>query len=195
MIGTHGSYASPSGCSTGTTQTTFSTAMPEVSSTDRANGLVIRAYVWETGTKVKTVNIDLATVTGSTPYNAFTAYEIQAVDDTSGTPATAPWPLATVDATTYTDATNWPSATPATTKYLKLDARALRPDRLGGHGRLADERLARLGGRHERRHPLLLPRDLQRRDLARHARQRRLAASRARTAGRSSRATPSPCRR
>ena len=49
VIGTHGSYASPSGCSTGTTQTTFSTAIPEVSSTDRANGLVIRAYVWETG--------------------------------------------------------------------------------------------------------------------------------------------------
>ena len=120
VIGTHGSYASPLGCSTGTTQTSFSTAMPEVSSTDRANGLVIRAYVWETGTKIKTVNIDLATVTGSTPYNAFTAYEIQAVDDTSGTPTTAPWPLATVDATTYTDTTNWPSATPATTKYLKL---------------------------------------------------------------------------
>ena len=120
VIGTHGSYASPSGCSTGTTLTTFSTAMAEVSSTDRANGLVIRAYVWETGTKVKTVNVDLATLTGSTPYTAFTAYEIQAVDDTSGTPATAPWSLATVDASTYTDTTNWPSATPATTKYLKL---------------------------------------------------------------------------
>ena len=120
VIGTHGSYASPSGCSTGTTLTTFSTAMAEVSSTDRANGLVIRAYVWETGTKVKTVNVDLATLTGSTPYTAFTAYEIQAVDDTSGTPATAPWSLATVDATAYTDTTNWPSATPATTKYLKL---------------------------------------------------------------------------
>jgi len=120
VIGTHGSYASPSGCSTGTTLTTFSTAMAEVSSTDRANGLVIRAYVWETGTKVKTVNVDLATLTGSTPYTTFTAYEIQAVDDTSGTPATAPWSLATVDASTYTDTTNWPSATPATTKYLKL---------------------------------------------------------------------------
>ena len=120
VIGTHGSYASAAGCSTGTTQTTFSTALPEVTSTDQANGLVIRAYVWETGTKTKTVDIDLATLTGSTPYSAFTAYEIQAVDDTSGTPATAPWPLATVDATTYQAASNWPSATPATTKYLKL---------------------------------------------------------------------------
>ena len=120
VIGTHGSYAAATGCSTGTTLATFSTAIPEVSSTDRANGLVIRAYVWETGTKTKTVNIDLATLTGSTPYTAFTANEIQAVDDTSGTPATSPWALATVDATTYQAASNWPSATPATTKYLKL---------------------------------------------------------------------------
>ena len=120
VIGTHGSYAAATGCSTGTTLTTFSTALPEVSSTDRANGLVIRAYVWETGTKTKTVNIDLATLTGSTPYTAFTAYEIQAVDDTSGAPAALPWALETVDATTYQAASNWPSATPATTKYLKL---------------------------------------------------------------------------
>ena len=120
VIGTHGSYASATGCSAGTTQTTFSTALPEVTSTDQANGLVIRAYVWETGTKTKTVDIDLATLTGSTPYAAFTAYEIQAVDDTSGTPATAAWPLATVDATTYTATNNWPSAAPVTTKYLKL---------------------------------------------------------------------------
>ena len=120
VIGAHGSYASPTGCSAGTTQTTFSTALPEVTSSDQANGLVIRAYVWETGTKTKTVDIDLATLTGSTPYTAFTAYEIQAVDDTSGTPATAPWPLATVDATTYQAASTWPSASPATTKYLKL---------------------------------------------------------------------------
>jgi hypothetical protein len=55
------------------------------------------------------VNVDLATVGGSTPYGAFTAYEIQSVDDTSGTPATTPWMLATVDATTYTDTNNWPS--------------------------------------------------------------------------------------
>jgi hypothetical protein len=50
---------------------------------------------------------------------AFTAYEIQSVDDTSGTPATTPWSLATVDATAYTAASNWPSAAPVTTKYLK----------------------------------------------------------------------------
>jgi hypothetical protein len=119
VIGTHGSYASAAGCSTGTTQTTISTAIAEVTSTDQVNGLVVRVYPWETGTKTKVVNVDLATVSGSTPYGAFTAYETQWVDDTSGTPATAPWFAAAVDGTTYTDATNWPAAS-STTKYLKL---------------------------------------------------------------------------
>ena len=119
LIGTHGSYAAAAGCSTGTTQTSFSIAIPEVTSTDQANGLVVRVYPWETGTKTKVVNIDLATIGGSTPYGAFTAYEIQSVDDTSGTPATTPWMLATVDTATYTAASNWPSAAPVTTKYLK----------------------------------------------------------------------------
>src|SRR4029077_10778250 len=107
VIGTHGSYASAGGCRTGTTQTSFSTAIPEVTSTDQVNGLVVRVYPWETGTKTKTVDVDLATVTGSTPYNTFTAYETQWVDDTSGAPTTAPWLVSAVDGTTYTDATNW----------------------------------------------------------------------------------------
>jgi hypothetical protein len=121
VIGTHGSYAAAAGCSTGTTQTTFSTAIPEVTSTDQVNGLVVRVYPWETGTKTKVVNVDLATATGATPYiAAFTAYETQSIDDTSGTPTTLPWAPATVDTTTYTDANNWPSAAPNTARYLKF---------------------------------------------------------------------------
>ena len=120
VIGTHGSYAAAAGCSTGTTQTTISTSIPEVTSTDQLNGLLIRVYPWETGNpgKTKVVNIDLATVTGST-YSAFTAYETSYVDNTSGTPATTPWFMAAVDGTTYTDATAWPAAV-TTAKYLKL---------------------------------------------------------------------------
>jgi hypothetical protein len=121
VIGTHGSYASSVGCSTGTTQATFSTSIPEVTSTDQVNGLAVRVYPWETGAHTKTVDVDMATVTGSTPYIAsFTAYELQQIDDTSGAPTTLPWSLPTADATTYTNTTNWPSATPNTTKYLKL---------------------------------------------------------------------------
>jgi hypothetical protein len=121
VLASHGSYAAPVGCSTGTTQTTFATSIPEVTSTDQVNGLVVRVYPWETGGTTRKVNVDMATVTGATPYVAsFTAYETQAVDDTSGAPSTLAWSLATADATTYTDATTWPSATPSTTKYLKL---------------------------------------------------------------------------
>jgi hypothetical protein len=120
VLATHGSYASPVGCSTGTTQATFSTSIPEATSTDQVNGLVIRVYPWETGGTTRKVNVDMATLTGATYSAAFTAYESQAVDDTSGTPSTLAWALAAADSTTYTDATTWPSATPSTTKYLKL---------------------------------------------------------------------------
>ena len=196
VIGTHGSYASAAGCSTGTTQTTISTAMPEVTSTDQVNGLVVRVYLWETGTKTKTVNVDLATrhaarrrTTRSPPTRS------RRWTTPAARPTTAPWSLATVDATTYTDATNWPSATPATTKYLKL---TLEPSVPTGsvvtavsltnvwHASAAVTN----GGT-----PLLLPRDLQRRDLARHARQRRLAAGVHEQRHGLQRATRSPCRR
>ena len=92
-----------------------------MTSTDQVNGLVVRVYPWETGGTTRKVNVDLSTVTGATPYvAAFTAYETQAVDDTSGTPSTLAWSLATADSTSFTDATNWPSAAPNTAKYLKL---------------------------------------------------------------------------
>ena len=72
----------------------------------------MRVYPWETGTKTKVVNVDLATVSGSTPYAAFTAYEIQSVDDTSGTPATTPWLARDGRRNDLHGATNWPSAAP-----------------------------------------------------------------------------------
>lgn len=119
VIGTHGSYASAVGCSVGTTQATFSTSLPEVTSTDQLNGLVLRVYVWETGSKG--VNADMATVTGTTAYGtSYTAYPTQTTDDTSGTPATTVWALNGSDTTTYASAATWPSAAPVSTKYLKL---------------------------------------------------------------------------
>jgi hypothetical protein len=121
VLATHGSYASPVGCSTGTTQATFSTSIPEVTSTDQANGLVVRVYPWETGGTTRKVNVDMSTVRGATPYvAAFTAYETQAIDNTSGTPSTLAWSLATADSITFTDVTTWPSAAPNTARYLKL---------------------------------------------------------------------------
>jgi predicted ribosomally synthesized peptide with SipW-like signal peptide len=119
VIGTHGSYAAAVGCSTGNTQATFSTALPEVTSTDQVNGLVVRVYVWETASKA--VNVDMAKVTGATPYTpSFTAYQQQFSDGTSGTPVTTVWPLTAADSTVFTNGSNWPSAAPAGTKYLKF---------------------------------------------------------------------------
>ena len=117
VIGTHGSYASSIGCSSGNTLAEFDTSISEVSTTDIANGLVVRAYAWETS-GAKKVKVDLATVTGTTASTSFTSYEQQLVDTSSGT-VTTPWLLSSVDAVIHTSASAWPAAA-ATTKYLKL---------------------------------------------------------------------------
>ena len=49
VLATHGSAANPVGCVTGTTQTSFSTALPTVSSTAIANDLRVRVYVRRSG--------------------------------------------------------------------------------------------------------------------------------------------------
>jgi len=116
VIGTHGSYASAAGGSNKGTLATFSTAIPEVTTTDLANGIVIRAYAWETAGKK--VDVDLATVTGSTPYGTFTQYETSATDTSSGS-VTTTWSLNSVDAVTFTSAGAFPTAA-TTTKYLQL---------------------------------------------------------------------------
>jgi hypothetical protein len=115
VIGTHGSYASNLGCSTTTTLKEVDTSLPEVTTTDQLNGLVIRAYTWDTNGK--RVKVDLATVTGSTAYGTFTSYERQVVDSSGS--LTTPWALSSVDATIFTNASSWGTAA-ATTKYLKL---------------------------------------------------------------------------
>src|SRR5262249_23234217 len=114
-IGTHGSYASSIGCSTTTTLAQFDTTLSEVTTTDQLNGLVIRAYAWDTGGKK--VKIDLATVTGLTSYGSFTSYEKQVVDSSGS--LTTPWSLATVDATIFTSASNFTAAY-AASRYVKL---------------------------------------------------------------------------
>ena len=90
----------PLGCSTGTTQTTLLDRDPEVTSTDQANGLVIRAYVWETGTKIEDGqhrprhgHAARPRTTRSPPTRS------RRWTTPAARPTTAPWPLATVDAT------------------------------------------------------------------------------------------------
>lgn len=118
VIGTHGSSASPVDCTTGTTFKTTATSLPEVTSTDIANDLQIRVYVTSTGKHP--INVDLATVSGTSAGSGFTLYESSFVDSSSGTAATAvPWSLYGADSNPYTSAGSW-ATTFSTTRYLKL---------------------------------------------------------------------------
>jgi hypothetical protein len=93
VVGTHGTSGSPLGCVTGRTQTTFTRALPEISTTDLANDLRVRIFMREdTG---KAVSVDMVSVTGSSPYGAFTLHETVQVDRSTGTAATTRWPVAT----------------------------------------------------------------------------------------------------
>jgi hypothetical protein len=117
LLGTHGSSGSPAGCVSGTTQTTISTSIPELSATDRANDLRIRVYGDES--KNKPLKIDMATVTGSTPYQSFTLYRTVFTDASTGTASTDTWSQYTADASVYTSTSNW-QATFNSARYLKF---------------------------------------------------------------------------
>ena len=65
VLSTHGSSAAPVGCVTGTGQTTFSTALPAVTSAAIANDLRVRVYVRASGSVAPV--LDLATVRVTTP--------------------------------------------------------------------------------------------------------------------------------
>jgi hypothetical protein len=117
LIGTHGSTGSPVGCVTGTTQTTFSTPIAEVTSTTIANDLRVRVYGRDTASRGAV--IDLATVTGSTPYSAFTLNETTYRDQADTTIATAIWSIGAADAANYQSAANWTAAFSAA-RYLKF---------------------------------------------------------------------------
>jgi len=117
LIGTHGSSGAPT-CNSGTTQTTTQVSLPEVTTTTIANDLRVRIYVDDS--KSKNSATDMATITGSTPYSSFTAYEQVYRDASSGTPAATNWaPASSADTFAYTTAAAW-LATFATTRYVKL---------------------------------------------------------------------------
>jgi hypothetical protein len=92
VIATHGSTGSPLGCVTGTTPASFSTALPEVSTTSIANDLRIRVFGQESGNAE--MAIDLATVGGSTTHQVFTLYPVTFRDAADTTPEIIPWGLA-----------------------------------------------------------------------------------------------------
>ena len=125
VLGTHGSAASPVGCTTGTTLKTTETAIPEVTSSEVAGDLQVRIFVSSSGSRP--VNVDLATVSGTRAGQLFTLYESNFVNAATGTAAAAvPWSIYAADGAFFTNATNW-ATTFATSRYLKLSFPAYVP--------------------------------------------------------------------
>ena len=91
VLGTYGSSGSPVGCVTGTTPTSFSTPIPSVATTSIANDLRVRVFGKESASAAMV--IDLATVGGSTAYQAFTLYPVMFRDAADATPEVVPWGL------------------------------------------------------------------------------------------------------
>src|SRR5204863_3725802 len=117
VVGTHGSSASPVGCVTGTTLQAFSTSISELNTSDLANDNRIRVYARESG--ARSITVERANVTGSTPSTSFTLYPLSYTDASTGTPATTTWALGGSGASTYTTASNWPGSFTAS-DYLKV---------------------------------------------------------------------------
>jgi hypothetical protein len=92
VLGTHGSSGTPVGCVSGTTATSFSTAIAALTTTSIANDLRIRVLGREAGSGAMV--IDQAAISGSTAYQAFTLYPVMFRDAADTTPEVVPWGLA-----------------------------------------------------------------------------------------------------
>lgn len=122
VIGTHGATTPGTATSpwcAGTTDKLVSTPLPEVSSSDLANGLRIKLYGYESNRR--SMVVDEATVSGTAaPSQGFTLHETTQVDSAGPRPATEPWPLAAAgDGALYASAAKWPSGFSGS-RYLQL---------------------------------------------------------------------------
>ena len=117
VLATHGSATNPLGCVTGTAQTSFSTALPTVSSTAIANDLRVRVYIRRSG--AGTPVVDQAAASVLTSQGAFALYDEVFTDRLSGGATTRTWPLVASGDTTYVSASTWPTAF-SSSRYLRL---------------------------------------------------------------------------
>ena len=89
LISTHGSAGSPLACTSGTTFARTLVPLAGVTSSDLADDLTIRLHGRSsTGAAAR---IDEVTVSGATPYAAFTLYPIRTRDASDGNVETLPW--------------------------------------------------------------------------------------------------------
>lgn len=105
VVATRGSTTVPLGCAT-VTATTLTAAIPEITSTTVADDLRVRVYGRHT--LATTSVLDEITVTGSTPFGAFSLMPVMATDAATGTATVTRWGLATAaDGAVYGSASNW----------------------------------------------------------------------------------------
>jgi hypothetical protein len=118
LLGTHYSSGSPQ-CVTGSTYSTNSVSLSEVTSSDVGNDMYVKLFGRESGGRA--MKIDLATVTLSLYGQATTLYLKAFTDDSTGTPANGPFLGLDVagDGVTYTNGSNW-ATTYNTSRYLQL---------------------------------------------------------------------------
>lgn len=119
VIGTHGSAAAPVGCVTGTGQTAFSIALPEVNSATIANDLRVRMFMRATGSVAPVVDVATARITG--PLGTATLYDMDLTDRLDAVNTDVGWPLASLGGNAHRSASPWPTAF-GTTRYLRLTA-------------------------------------------------------------------------
>ena len=125
VLATYGSAGTPVACNATAATNSVSTAIPILTATAQANDLAVRIYMTNSGT-TKTVVIDRATVSGTTPYQSFTLYQKQYVDASTGTAGTTVWPFSANDTTSYTSASAWSTGF-ASTRFLGLTLPAYLP--------------------------------------------------------------------
>lgn len=102
-------YSGSERCVTGTSFQATTVTLADVDTTDEANDLVVRVYAKSNPSGVLTY--DRATVTGASPYAAFTLYANSELDRSNGTTSTTNlWSVAAQDSAVYTSQSAWSSS-------------------------------------------------------------------------------------
>jgi hypothetical protein len=117
LIGTYGSSSAPIACAPGNASTTVTTtSLGGVTSSDVANDLTIRAYIW--ASPATKSSVDRVVINGSTPQRTFTLFP-QSVNDVTGASTVVPYQPAAVDGAYWTSTSSWQTSFSAS-RYLRL---------------------------------------------------------------------------
>ena len=92
LLSSHGTSATPSACTSGTTASVVSINFGAVTTTDVANDLRLRMFARDTSAGA--LRLDEATISGQTPYSSWTLYPILTRESYSGQIELLRWGLA-----------------------------------------------------------------------------------------------------